>query len=81
MVHHLWHRHEAPLKVAQLEVAALGVATNLHVHVALGAPMKRQQWGIMLDVVIHSSTPSMTFDSYLRDSAYSCLEASTFLTK
>lgn len=38
VVHHLRHRHEAAAEVAQLEVARLGVAADLHVHEALRAP-------------------------------------------
>ena len=38
VVHHLRDGQEAALEVAQLEVARVRVATDLHVHEALGAP-------------------------------------------
>ena len=38
VVRHLRDRHEAPLKVAQAELAALRVAADLHVHETSGAP-------------------------------------------
>lgn len=38
VVHHLWHRHEPPREVAQLELAARRVPPDPHVHEAPGAP-------------------------------------------
>ena len=41
VVDHQWNAHESPLKVAQLEIAVLRIASYLHVHVTPRTPEKK----------------------------------------